>query len=351
MTLRTLACVALCFVGAGALHAQDPVASAPSAPADLVKSAARVRKSVVALRITPEQRDEREPGAMATRSQAIVSGFVFDHDGDVLTVGDEIQRGAISVELEGGRLYIGRLVGVDSVTNVGVVHFDCKDVEPLPAAPADGAALGVAVIGIGNPYGLGGSLSVGHVTGVGRSVESGGFEWNDLLQVSLPMNPGDQGGPVADPEGRVIGMLLTRYRPSEESDVDAQGIAFAMPIAAATRIGNELIELDRARPQRASGGPWLGVRGVDIQDPVLRAHLRLESEAGVLIEAVFQDSPASAVGLEKNDVLMSFAGTPIRGAQHLGALVRSTTVSQRVLLEVIRAGATKKFELIIGARP
>lgn len=329
------------------------------APADLRPAVRRLRQGFVRLLV---DRPLAPAGPQDRRTiQTTVSGLRLDDAGHVLTVGDAIEGAVmVSAEDDDGALSVCEFVGYDPQTNVGVVRTHPKEIPDWTAVGAVDVAPGLPVFALGNPFGLGTTVSAGWVTGTARTIESRGYELADLLQLSLAINPGDQGGPVADLDGRLVGMLLTRYRPvrppgpdgmESSEEVEPHGISFAIPVGKARAIAERLVEAHAAwqrDPKRS--GPWLGVRALEIESDALRAQLRLEPDQGVLIERVYTGSPAEVAGIRPNDVVLRFGAEPLAGLQHFGTLVRSTGVGACVTVEVLREGRRIELDLVIGVR-
>lgn len=335
---------------------------AGAAPGDLSAAIVGARAAYVRIHVTharviePDGSPTLAAGVRAR--QTVRSGVLLDDAGHVLTVGDELDVARlIAVELEGtaaGEMWVGSFVGWDPQSDVAVLRVDARD-RPLPAFHrGDPPPPGTPLAALGNPFNLGTTVTTGSVTGLDRTISARGYECGHLMQLSLPLNPGDQGGPLVDAKGEIVGILLTRFQPEAGENVDgveAHGISFALPIDDARRTARALIDAVRERDTKGGGkpSPWVGVRLVDIEDPVLRAHLQLAEGDGALIERVFRGSPAERAGLEKHDVVVEFAGERVLGVQHLGQLIRSTSVDQRVALVVVRAGQQKAIELVVGA--
>ncbi|MBL8768356.1 MAG: PDZ domain-containing protein, partial [Planctomycetes bacterium] len=216
---------------------------------------------------------------------------------------------------------------------------------------------GADLFSIGNPYNLGPAATLGYVSAVDREVKIGEHDWRHVLQVSMPVNEGDQGGPVADAEGRVVAMLLTTMREDPARGIHGapQGVSFAVPMERALPTARAIRKLWEASLEAADGEavaadrPWLGVRGYDIEDPTLRRHLRLEDGVGVLIERVFRNSPAETGGLMSDDVIVGFGGEPVRGSEDLSRRIMSAKPRSMITLDIIRAGEAKSITLTVGS--
>ncbi|MFH0946488.1 MAG: trypsin-like peptidase domain-containing protein [Planctomycetota bacterium] len=315
----------------------------------------RVRPSFVLLHA--EHRRTKFGVDIAEATVTPFSGILFDPNGYILTVGQVIEGAEmISAEDHRGEFELCQAIGYDPASGVGVLKISPRE-DGQPIQESESAAeVGQPIFSLGNPYYLGATLSVGHVTGTGRTIESRGRVWTNLLQLSLAVNPGDQGGPILDYQGRLIGMVLTRYRPpaiASLEDVDVRGISFGLPAQDALITARNLIEVHgQVTSTESTGGgkPWLGVRIQSIEDPILISQLKLGPDRGVLIESVFNDSPARKAGLEKNDVIVEFDRSEVQGLRHFGELVRRSKPGSKVPVLVIRAGDRQLVEMVIGER-
>lgn len=360
--LRQLALsILLLTATAPELRSQDPVKVAPasieasSQGHDLRAVVERVRPAFVLLHA--EHRSRQFGVDIAEPTITPFSGILFRPDGYILTVGQVIEGAEmISAEDYKGEFELCQPIGYDPASGVGVLKISPREGALVFLQSESAAEIGQPIFSLGNPYYLGATLGVGHVTGIKRTIESRGRVWSNLLQLSLAVNPGDQGGPILDYQGRYVGMVLTRYRPpaiATVEDVDVRGISFGLPAQDALLTANNLIEVygqQTSTEPRGDGKPWLGVRIQNIEDPILRSQLRLEPNRGVLIESVFNGSPAQRARLEKNDVIVEFDRKVVNGLAHFGELVKQTKPGNSVRVIVIRAGSRQSFELVIGER-
>ncbi len=361
--LRGRAVAFLCALGcaffpssasAQAQEGEPPPSPAPlplPAPPDLRVAVARVKPAFVRLYV--EQRRRERAGAEAPEPGFLaLSGTLMNEQGYVLTVGDALEGAeAIVAENEGGEIVLADFIACDEVTNVGVVRVADLGAQPAEFAQEESVQAGLPIFALGNPFALGITVTPGHVSGVGRTIELRGREWSNLLQLALDANPGDQGGPIADAEGRVVGMLVTRlwHAPEEAEDVEPHGIAFALPIGEALRAAEAGIRAHREEAGRVPV-PWIGVRVQSIKSEALAAQLCLKPDEGLLVERVFKSSPAEQAGLRPNDVLLRFGGRSIGGLDLFGQLIREAGAGATITLEVIRGGERVELVVEIGTR-
>lgn len=270
---------------------------------------------------------------------SVVSGFVLDADGTVVTVADSLEDyHAVVVERIDGVVQLARVVGVDEDHNLAVLKID-PDSRVAPTLGQEARLKpGSPIVSIGSPYDLGPSANVGHVAALDREIQDEGRTRSGLMQLTLPIHPGEQGGPVVNGRGHIVGMVMTRLDLGEE-DSEPRAISFALPIDRVVEVSAKI----RKRSSWAEDGdrapfPFLGVRAIDIEDPALRAQAGLAEGEGCLIEVVFPETGASAAGLLPFDVLTQFDGLLIRGTMGLGAAIQGCRVDQTVLIRVLREG-------------
>lgn len=288
----------------------------------------------------------------------VVSGILFDASGFIVTVAEPLAHAdAVCVDTHSGNPSVAVIVGYDTMTNIGVLKIDPIELKLPEFTSSLELEAGAGLFSIGNPYNLGPAATLGFVAAVDREVKIGEHDWRHVLQVSMPVNEGDQGGPVADAEGHVVAMLLTTLRQdaSRGMTVAPQGVSFAVPMERALPTARAIRKLWEASLEAVDGEttaadrPWLGVRGHDIADPTLRRHLRLPQDVGVLIERVFRNSPAETGGLLADDVIVGFGGEPVRGSEDLSQRIMSAKPRSMVTLDIIRAGEPQSITLTIGS--
>ncbi len=245
--------------------------------------------------------------------QSLGTGVIIGPERHVLT-NQHVLAGAteIRVTLSDGREFAGEQLGADPETDLAVVRL--KTEEELPAAPlgeSDDLLIGETVIAIGNPFGLGHTVTMGVLSAINRSIRSGEGEYHGFLQTDASINPGNSGGPLVNIEGAVIGINTAIIR-------DAEGIGFAIPIDRARRIADELIRHGELIPV------WLGLRLQDLT-PRLREALDVEARSGALVAHLFDDSPAERAGLRRGDVVLELDGTRLQSARNYFEVLRGLT--------------------------
>jgi len=306
------------------------------------------------------------------------AGFLFDTQGHVITSAHVVQGAhTLRVLLSDGALVSAALVALDPYSDLALLRLPA----PPQAAPlllGDSAALrvGQRVIAIGHPFGLHSSLSVGIISGLGRSLRTAewlgvglpaqtlsalGYENPAIIQLSAPINPGSSGGPLLNARGEVIG-VISAIRTENGA---FQGVGFAVPASSLARIAPQLIRHRRALY------PWLGI-SITPEDggygvAALADELGLPARAGVLVRGIAQGSPAEQAGLRGGtrwqevrgqpvcvggDLLLSLDGQPIRDMASLSAyLLAYAQVGQTVRLGLLRQGQALEVSLTLAERP
>ncbi len=268
------------------------------------------------------------------------SGFVIDPDGYVVT-NRHVIAGAdeITVTFNDGRSLAADLVGQDEKTDLALLKVEAEEALPSVAfGDSEAVRPGDWVIAVGNPFGLGGSVTAGIVSARGRDLPGGSII--DFLQIDAPINKGNSGGPTFDMDGKVIGVNTAIYSPNGGS----VGIGFAIPSEVASKVVAELREhgkVDRG---------WLGVR-IQAVTPEFAEGFRLDEAKGALISSVTPESPAAEAGLETGDVILSWDGKAVEDLKDLPRLVAFTEVGKTVEVEIWRDGERETLEVMTGRAP
>jgi len=276
------------------------------------------------------------PGGQARRV-ALGSGFIIDPSGYVVTnshvVGD---AGKVEVTLQDNSKYTAKLVGRDPKTDIAVLKI--KADKPLPYVTfgdSSAAQVGDWVMAVGNPFGLGGTVTTGIISARGRDIHSGPFD--DFLQIDAPINRGNSGGPTFNLEGEVIGINTAIYSPNGGS----VGIGFAVPSNVAKTIVAQLEE--HGKVNRG----WLGVQIQEVT-PAIAASLGLHDEQGALVAVVTPESPGAKAGLKQGDVILSFNGNEVGRLRDLPRLVAATAPDTGATMTVWRSGQTLQLQAKVG---
>jgi serine protease Do len=271
---------------------------------------------------------------------ALGSGFIIDQSGTVVTNNHVVGEAAkVEVVLQDNTKYPAKIVGRDPRTDVAVLKI--KADKPLPYVnfgDSNAAQVGDWVVAVGNPFGLGGSVTTGIISARGRDIHSGQFD--DFLQIDAPINRGNSGGPTFDLKGEVIGINTAIYSPNGGS----VGIGFAVP----SNVAKNVVDQIEAHGKVTRG--WLGVQIQQVTQPIA-ASLGLKSDHGAIVAAVSPNSPGAAAGLKQGDVVLSFNGTDIKEMRDLPRLVAATSPGTKGTLKVWRNGESVDLEVTIGDMP
>ena len=269
--------------------------------------------------------------------QSVGSGVIINaNEGYVLTNHHVINNAnEITVTLADGREFTAELIGSDEGTDVALLQVDADNLHELRLGDSDSVEVGDFVVAIGNPFGLGQTVTSGIVSALGRSGLN--IDYEDFIQTDASINPGNSGGALIDFNGNLIGINTAIIAPSGGN----VGIGFAIPAKIAKGIVTQLVEF---------GGVKRGVLGVMITTvtPALAEALDLNVENGALINQVVEDSAAEAAGLQAGDVVIAVDGTPIDTAADLRNRIGLKRVNDDVNLNIIRDGKQKTINAKVG---
>ncbi len=267
------------------------------------------------------------------------SGVVVSADGYILT-NNHVVNGAdeIKIVFNDGSELIAKVVGTDPQTDLAVIKVEATDLPAVTFADSDVIEVGDRVLAVGNPFGIGQTVTSGMVGALGRA--SLGLEYEDFVQTDAAINPGNSGGALVDIRGRLVGIntaILSRTG-------GFQGIGFAIPSNLARSVMEQLV---------ANGEVVRGFLGVSIQDitPTLARSFDLSERSGALVADVVRDSPAEKSGLQAGDVITSFNGRPVVDARRLRLTVASFAPGTTVPATLLRDGKSLDLQLEVGHRP
>src|SRR5256714_368846 len=271
---------------------------------------------------------------------ALGSGFIIDPSGTVVTNNHVVGEAAkVSVTLQDNTKYTAKIVGRDPRTDIAVLKI--KADKPLPyvsLGDSNAAQIGDWVIAVGNPFGLGGSVTTGIISARGRDIHAGQFD--DFLQIDAPINRGNSGGPTFNLKGEVIGINTAIYSPNGGS----VGIGFAIP----ANLAKPVIEQLREHGKVSRG--WLGVQIQEVT-PAIARNLGLPSDHGALVADVTKGGPAEKAGLQQGDVIESFGGQQIDKLRDLTRAVAETPVGRTGKVKIWRKGHETTLEPVIAEQP
>lgn len=268
---------------------------------------------------------------------ALGSGFVISADGLIVT-NDHVITGAdeINAVFSDGRTLRAELIGTDEATDIAVLKVESG--EPFPFvewADSEEAQVGDWVMAIGNPFGFGGSVSVGIVSARNRDINSGNYD--NYIQTDAAINSGNSGGPLFNLNGEVLGVNTAIITPTGGS----VGLGFSIPANLARQISEQLIEFGEARRG------WFGVN-IQNADRELAQAYGLEEGTGVIITRITSDGPASKADFEIGDLILSFDGRPVVDERALSRIVADTEIGKSVDVEIVRDGRTRTVTFELG---
>lgn len=284
---------------------------------------------------------ERNQGQRPSRprsAQSLGSGFIVDPAGIVVTNNHVIaDADQIKVRLQDDTEYEATLIGKDPKTDVAVLSIDPGQRELPFVEFGDSGALRVGdwVVAIGNPFGLGGTVTAGIVSARGRDIGQGPYD--DFIQTDASINRGNSGGPLFNLEGKVVGINTAIFSQTGGS----VGIGFAIASDLATGVVEQLREFGRTRRG------WLGVR-IQQVSPEIADSLGLDSARGALVADVTAEGPAEAAGIQPGDIITGFNGQPVDEMRTLPRIVAETRVGREVPVEIWRDGAAMTVTAILG---
>ncbi len=284
---------------------------------------------------------EARPMPRVPRHQvAAGSGFIIDSEGHAVTNAHVVKGGTkITVTTHDGDEYEAKLVGIDERTDLALLKIEGDGPFPyVEFADSDKVRVGDKVIAVGNPFGLGGSVTAGIVSAKGREIGAGPYD--DFIQLDAPINRGNSGGPTFNLDGQVIGVNTLIFSPSGGN----VGVAFAISSNLAKEVVYDL--MDDGRIERG----WLGVRIQALDEDMAKA-LGLEKPEGALVSSVEPDSPAAAAGLKPGDVILAFNGKKISTLRDLTRAVAKAGPGAKAKIEILRGGDRETVTATLGEMP
>ncbi|MDC1463258.1 Do family serine endopeptidase [Alphaproteobacteria bacterium] len=267
----------------------------------------------------------KEFGTPQTRkSAALGSGFIIKESGIVITNNHVIQNAEdILVRVDGDKEYKATVVGADPLSDIAVLQIDSKEkFTPVKFGNSDQARIGDWVIAIGNPFGLGGTVTAGIISARNRSIGLSRYE--DYIQTDASINSGNSGGPLFDMNGDVIGINTAILGKG-----GSIGIGFSIPSNDAKRVVNQLIEFGETKRG------WLGVRIQVVSEEIAEVE-KLDEPRGALVASVAENSPSDKAGIKAGDIILEFNNTKIKEMKELPIIVAQTEVGKTVDVKIWR---------------
>ena len=271
------------------------------------------------------------------RGTAVGSGFIISSDGYVVTNNHVIENAdSIEIVLYDDQRLEGKVIGKDPKTDLALIKVKSKHpLKPVKWGDSKIARIGDWVVAIGNPLGLGGTVTAGIISARSRNLRSGPYD--DYIQTDAPINRGNSGGPLFDLRGNVIGVNTAILSPSGGSI----GIGFAIPSSLAEGVIQQLKEFGTTKRG------WLGVQIQSVTEEIAES-LGLKEAKGALVAGVVDDSPAAAAGFKSGDVILSFNSVDVPQSRKLPRIVADTGVGKEVNVEIWRDGRNKTLRVTLG---
>ncbi|MDT8450308.1 MAG: DegQ family serine endoprotease [Wenzhouxiangellaceae bacterium] len=267
--------------------------------------------------------------------RSLGSGVIVDADQGLILTNNHVIDDAddIKVTLSDGREFDAEFIGADRETDLAVIRIDAEELSELPLFDSDRLKVGDFVVAVGNPFGLGQTVTSGIVSALGRAGLRG-LEYQNFIQTDASINPGNSGGALVNLRGELVGINTAIFTPSGGN----VGIGFAIPASTAEYVMNQLIEFGEVR--RGS----LGVEVQDINEEMRRA-LEIERTDGAIVTQVKPDSAADEAGLRAGDIIVALGGRPIENSQGLRNVEGLMAVGRKVVLEYLRDGRKRRTEV------
>ncbi|MDC0856107.1 Do family serine endopeptidase [Candidatus Pelagibacter sp.] len=258
------------------------------------------------------------------KASALGSGFIIDAKGIVITNNHVIKDADdIVVTVNGEKEYKAKIIGKDPLSDLAVLQIDSKDkFVPVEFGDSDKARIGDWVIAIGNPFGLGGTVTSGIISARNRSIGLSRYE--DYIQTDASINSGNSGGPLFDMDGDVIGINTAILGQS-----GSIGIGFSIPSNSAIKVIDQLIKYGETKRG------WLGVR-IQVVTKEIAEVEKLDEPRGALVASVAENSPSYKAGIKSGDIILEFNGTPIKEMKELPKIVAQTSVGKTVKVIIWR---------------
>ena len=281
---------------------------------------------------------EEEGPRRQRRANSLGSGFIIDPSGYIVT-NNHVIEGAdeINVRLADNSLYKAIVVGTDDKTDLALLKVEPQ--RPLPSlnwGNSDKLRVGDWVVAIGNPFGLGGTVTAGIVSARQRDINSGPYD--DFIQTDASINRGNSGGPLFDLNGNVVGVNTAIFSQTGGS----VGIGFAIPASLARNVTESLRQFGEVRRG------WLGVRIQTVTEELAESRLQLPKATGALVASVTPDGPAEKAGIQPGDVVLEFDGREVESMRRLPRMVAETAIGKAVEVVVWRNGAREVLQVQLG---
>jgi serine protease Do len=267
------------------------------------------------------------------------SGFFMSADGYAVTSSHVVGKAErVDVVTDDGKTYTAKVVGVDPKTDLALIKVDGRNDFPFVALAEKAIRIGDWVLAVGNPYGLGGTVTAGIVSARGRDIGAGPYD--DFIQIDAPINKGNSGGPTFDVDGNVIGVNTAIYSPSGGS----VGIAFAVPAATVKTV------VDQIKTKGVVTRGWIGIQIQPVTAEIADS-LGLEKAEGALVAEPQSGGPAAKAGIQAGDLITTLNGEAVKDARDLARKIGAMAPGSNVTLGTLRKGDAKTVSLTLGELP
>ncbi|BCM23998.1 Do family serine endopeptidase [Methyloradius palustris] len=281
-----------------------------------------------------------QPDDQTQRENSLGSGVIVSSDGLIVTNHHVVESAdEIEIALADGRTVPAKIVGTDPETDLAVVKVDVKDLPAITFADAEQSSVGDVVLAIGNPFGVGQTVTQGIISALGRS-HLGINTFENFIQTDAPINPGNSGGALIDTQGNLVGVNSAIYSRSGGS----MGIGFAIPISLVKQVMEQIIS------QGSVTRGWIGIEAQDIT-PELAESFKLKQVRGSLIAGILRGSPAERAGLRPGDILLEINGNQVIDSSSMLNLISGLAPNKQATLVVARDEKEIKVPITIGKRP
>jgi serine protease DegQ len=334
---------------------QEASSSAPNTQASYRNGAKRAMPSVVNIYTSKESRQSNNPllndpfirrffgdqlNPQTERQASLGSGVIVSPQGYILTNNHVVaEADEIEVALADGRKVIAKVVGTDPETDLAVIKIDLPDLPAITLGHSEQTSVGDVVLAIGNPFGVGQTVTMGIISALGRN-DVGLNTYEDFIQTDAAVNFGNSGGALVDVEGNLIGINSAIYSRTGGS----VGIGFAIPVSTIKMVMESII----TNGQVVRG--WIGVEPQDITQEMAEG-FNIKQATGAIVAGVIRGGPADKAGIRPGDILVAIEGKPVLNRIGILNLIAQLKPNNKAQFTVIRNTAETKVEIMIGKRP
>ncbi len=281
-----------------------------------------------------------DPDAQAQPENSLGSGVIVSEQGLILTNNHVVASAdEIEIALADGRKMSAKVVGTDPDTDLALIKIEADNLPAITFASSDKLSVGDVVLAIGNPFGVGQTVTQGIISALGRN-HLGINTFENFIQTDASINPGNSGGALIDTDGSLVGINSAIYSRSGGS----MGIGFAIPATLARQVMEQIVS------QGNVTRGWIGIEAQDIT-PELAESFKLQAAEGALIAGVLKNSPAEKAGLHAGDILLTIDNKPIADTSNMLNLIAALPPNQKATFKIARAEQRLNIAVLIGKRP